>query len=250
MGAWLPDGASALFFAGVFGAGLVRGFAGFGLSALLIPALVTALPPTVLVPLAVCLETSASLPQIPGALRHVDRGLLLRVLAGAALGTPLGVWLLTLIPAAPLRLALAALILCLVLGLLAGFRLRFGRNGELAVGFTSGCVNGAAAVGGLVVALYGLGRELPPLALRSLSIVYLGALCTWNLAVAAVGGLIDARLLALLAAGLPVLYLGLWAGGHVFARTPAARYRRVVLLFLAILAGVAALRALLDLWNG
>ena len=75
--------------AAVFFAAIVRGFVGFGFSALTVASLVFVLPPAVVVPLVLMLEVAASIQMLPGAWRHADFQWLLPTAAGVAVGSAL-----------------------------------------------------------------------------------------------------------------------------------------------------------------
>jgi uncharacterized membrane protein YfcA len=92
--AWLPNaspGLLALAVAVVFGAGIVRGFAGFGFSALCVAGLSLVMPPAQVVPPVFVLEVLASSSLLRGALAHADWRWLNWLLAGNALFIPVGV---------------------------------------------------------------------------------------------------------------------------------------------------------------
>jgi len=56
----------------VFAAACIRGFSGFGFTAILMTGLTTTLPITQIVPLSIALEIAASAGQSPGILRDVN----------------------------------------------------------------------------------------------------------------------------------------------------------------------------------
>ena len=73
-----------------FTAGLVRGFSGFALSAMVMASAVLILPPVELIPICWWLEMSASLLMARGGWRDADRGVVKGLVIGSALGLPLG----------------------------------------------------------------------------------------------------------------------------------------------------------------
>ena len=103
------DAAFALSLLIVFLAAIVRGFSGFGFSLLAISALSLIYPPQQIFPAIFLMEIAASLHLLPSVWRHVHWRSLAPLLAGAIIGTPIGVWFLSTLPAPPMQLALATL---------------------------------------------------------------------------------------------------------------------------------------------
>ena len=106
-------------------AGLCRGFAGFGLSAILIVALSLFLVPREVVPIAVLLETFASLVMMRMTWSEIRWRLLGWLMLGAAVGTPLGVLVLSKLPAEPLRIGISLIVLAASLVLWRGLTARW-----------------------------------------------------------------------------------------------------------------------------
>ena len=138
----------ALAWAVVFAAGIVRGFAGFGFSALCVAGLSLLLPPAQVVPPVFMLEVLASVTLLRGALRDVDWRWLAWLVAGNALFIPLGVATLAYLPDTPLRLVIGALLLAAALLLRSGVALVSVRRTrlEFAVGVDNDRVH--VAIGG------------------------------------------------------------------------------------------------------
>ncbi|MCX7345410.1 MAG: sulfite exporter TauE/SafE family protein [Alphaproteobacteria bacterium] len=147
--AWLPALTAAVL---VFLAAIVRGYSAFGFSLLAITALSLVYPPAEIIPSIFLLEIAASLHLLPGLLRDIrdihwrSVGLLL---AGTTVGTPLGVALLTSLPAPPMKLALAAFVLISTALLWHGFALARmpSRTATVAIGAAAGAANGAFGIG-------------------------------------------------------------------------------------------------------
>ena len=230
-----------------FVAGLVRGYSGFGLSAIVVTSLSLFLVPTEAVPIAVLLEIIATL----GIIRQVWSEVAWRelgvLLIGASVGTPLGLLLLTGLPADTMRLAIAGIVLTasLLLLLRPGIGLSPSAPKSLAVGAISGVINGAAAVGGLPVVLYFLFVGLPAAAARATIMTYLLLLSAYNLAALHLAGLLTEtvgwRTLLLC---LP-LFLGIGLGHRRFLASSPDSFRRMALVLLIGLSLAGLLRALL-----
>ena len=95
----------------VFAAGVVRGFAGFGFSALCVAGLTLFMPPAQVVPPIFALEILASITLLREGLRHADWHWLGWLVLGNALLIPVGLLLLAWLPETPLRLLIGSLLL-------------------------------------------------------------------------------------------------------------------------------------------
>ena len=74
----------------VFVAGLVRGFAGFALSAIVVASMARTVPTVELIPMAYLLEGAASLVMLRGGVRDADMSIVWVLAIGSAVGVPLG----------------------------------------------------------------------------------------------------------------------------------------------------------------
>lgn len=233
--------------AAVFLAGVVRGYSGFGLSAIVVTSLSLFLAPTETVPIGVLLEVVATLGIIRQVWAEVAWRELALLLLGASLGTPLGLLLLTGLPAETMRLAIAGIVLTVSLLLLFRLTAQIAPTTpkSLAVGLISGVINGAAAVGGLPVVLYFLSAGLPAAAARATIMTYLLLLGAYNLAALQIAGLLTETLgwRALLFC-LP-LFLGIALGHRRFLATSPDSFRRFALVLLIGLSLAGLLRPFL-----
>ena len=136
-------------------AGFVRGYSGFGFSALLIAAASLVTNPLNFVAVVVILETVMSLQAAKGAGPHVDWKRVGWLMGGAVIGLPLGLWVLTGVSEDTARAVISAYVLLMCGVLLAGWRLgaevRGAPNGV--AGVISGLAN-APGMGGLPLAAF------------------------------------------------------------------------------------------------
>src|SRR6516165_4106298 len=101
----MPDVLSAPFLicvAVALVAGMVRGFAGFGAAMLMTPVFSALYGPEIGVSLCLMLEIVVALPLLPRAVAHVDWRRIGLLLTAAAVGVPLGNFVLTLIAPVPM----------------------------------------------------------------------------------------------------------------------------------------------------
>ena len=223
----------------VFAAGLVRGFAGFALSAMIMASLALVIPPVALIPVCYVLEGVASLLMFRGGVREADWTVVWGLAIGSALGVPIGLYA-TVVLLSPDASRLAAL--CLI-GTLAALQLT-GRSpavlatrpGLYASGLLAGIATGIASVGGMIVALYVLAGGAPPVRMRASLVMFLfvgmftsGA---WLLA----SGVLDQLALVRGAVLAPVVALGVLLGSALFRPSLQRFYRRFCLGLLIALA--------------
>ena len=233
----------------VFFAGLLRGYTGFGFSIAAVPLLSLVMPPAAAVPVVVVLQSLVGLNGLGEAVRLVDRPSIGLMAVGAAVGTPLGVLLLSRLDPDLVRLLIAALVGLAVVVLGCGFRFRVAPSGPklLLVGLASGLSNGVAGMPGPpVIAFYLASPFASPVARASMIVFFL--LTAILAAVSLVpSGLMTGQVLLPAVLGLPLVLAGSWLGGQLFRRGDGARFRPVALAVLGAVATMAAMRAVFDL---
>lgn len=229
----------------VFAAALVRGYSGFGLSALVVTGLSLVLEPAAAVPLVLLLEVAASIHLFGPMRRDVDWSLMRWLGVPAALAMPAGTWFLASLPAAPMRAVISAVVLVLALAIWRMPGPRFAATGPTMVptGIVSGALNGAAAVGGLPLVLYFLGSGTAPATARAMTVVYLLFAGLYASGAAALHGLVTVRTLGLAALMLPPLIAGNALGHRHFVRSGPMSFRRFALILLIALSLAGLVRA-------
>lgn len=230
----------------VFAAGYLRGFTGFGFALAAVPALTLILEPREMVPAALLIQTLAGLQLLPKIAKQADGSSLRFLLAGAALGIPLGVWLLSALSADAMRAAIGAVLLVAVYSLWRGFRLTQmpGRAVRGLIGFLSGLLNGGTAMGGPPVIVFFLALPTAVVVGRASLLLYFFFLSLASVAAAGFNGLLTARVLIWAVAMFPLMALGNWLGDRRFDKSSAETYRRFALIVLCLIALLAIGRAL------
>src|SRR4051794_32658368 len=92
-------------------AGVVRGFAGFGLSAFLVAGMSLVISPQRIVPAAMMLEVLASVSLLRSVWPQISWHWVRPLLAGYLVAVPLGVYCLSITPELPLRIVVSLIIL-------------------------------------------------------------------------------------------------------------------------------------------
>jgi len=217
----------------VFVAGFVRGFSGFGFSAITVAAMALVMDPLVIIVMVMVFEICASLFQVSNAFPHMDKPMVGRLLAGAVIGMPIGVAMLVRLDVDMVRIAISLLILFLCLVLLSGWSLKQapGPVGQTAVGVGSGFAN-SAAIGGLPVGLFLTAQDIPPATFRANMIGYLFALDIIGISVMWFHGRFTFDIVITAIALMPVMFLGVYLGSRHFFATPPKSFRRMVIFLL------------------
>ncbi|MGI9297157.1 MAG: sulfite exporter TauE/SafE family protein [Gammaproteobacteria bacterium] len=233
------------FTATVFGAFVLRGFVGLGSSALCVSLFTFIMPPSAAVPLILMLEIPASILLLPDARRHADIKWLTPTVIGVFIGTPAGLWLLSVLPEKTAQVCVYALVAFFVC---ANFLRR--ENSLLfaappfAVGVVAGAANGVAAVAGMVVAAFLLASSRSPQTVRaSVNLLFFfsdfyGLL--WGVGL----GLLGFAHGFLFLAALPPLVAGVALGAKLFSRSGGKRYRPLVLGIIFFICATGFLRLL------
>lgn len=231
----------------VFVAAVVRGYSGFGASAIMVTGLSLVLPPTEVVPIALILEIVASV----GLLRQVWGSVAWRMMgwlsAGAVLGMPLGIALLARLPADPMRILISLLVLGASLLIWFGYRFRGtpDRAHIFGTGIASGLANGVAAVGGLPVVLFLLSAATSAVVSRATLIVFIMLGDIYGTGVAAANGLVTGDVALRTALFAVPLLIGVAVGNRQFLQTSPDSFRRFTLVLLMVLASAGLIRGLL-----
>jgi uncharacterized membrane protein YfcA len=228
-------------------AGMVRGFSGFALSAMIMATAVLILPPIELIPMLWWLEMSASLMMLRGGWADADRGTAVGLVMGSAAGWPLGLWLTLSLPVATSKLVALSLIIILALSQLAKLKLSIlaTKPGLYGTGIIAGIASGLAHVGGMVVALYVLASDAPARQMRGSLVLFLflGSL-TSMITLLAFGVMDFSGVTRGLVFAMPTL-LGVYLGQKMFIPALAQYYRPFCLALLCALAGTGLIRTTL-----
>ena len=229
-----------------FAAGLVRGFSGFALSALVMASAVLILPPVELIPMLWWLEMSASLLMLKGGIKDADRQTAYGLVIGSACGWPVGLYLTTSLPVATSKTLALVIIVSLAVTQLAKIRLSFlaTKPGLYGAGFVAGIASGLAHVGGMVVALYVLASDAPARSMRGSLVLFLflGSI-TSMLTLLAFGVMDFSGVKRGLIFAIPTMF-GVFVGQQLFTERLAPYYRPFCLTLLLGLASTSLIRSL------
>jgi uncharacterized membrane protein YfcA len=227
-----------------FLAGLVRGFTGFALSALVMATAVLFLPPIELIPMLWFIEMGASLMMLKEGLRDAHMPTALILVAGTWIGWPIGLSLTQSLPVDTSKIVTLAIILTLAALQLTQLRIPGlgSRPGMVMAGITAGLVSGLAHVGGMVVALYVLAQGSAARSMRGTLVIYLFLSLLGALGYQLWFDVMTETAAWRGAAMLPATLLGVWIGTRLFNPRWEPFYRPVCLGLLIALAGAGLVR--------
>jgi uncharacterized membrane protein YfcA len=227
----LSTTALALAVSVVLLASLVRGFAGFGLSALIMAGLTLLIPPVSLIPLCFMLELLAGVLMARGSFANADRKISWSLALFSTIGLPIGLLATINIPTTISRTI--ALILILFLALM---QLRKQAPGFLSTsaglysaGLAAGISAGLASVGGMVVALYVLAQQAPARQMRASVATYLFLTMFTSLITLTLSGLLDLLAVKRALFLAPVVIVGVTVGSWLFKPGLEQIYKRFCL---------------------
>jgi len=228
----------------VLAAGIVRGFAGFALSALVMATAVMILPPITLIPMLWWLEMAASLLMIKGGWADADRPTAYGLVIGSAVGWPIGLWLTTSLPVDTSRVVALSIIVVLAASQLAKVRLDFlaSKPGLYGTGVVAGIVSGLAHVGGMVVAFYVLASNAPARTMRGSLVLFLFLGSLTSMVILLLFGVMNfSGVTRGLIFAIPTV-VGVLLGQRLFTERLAPYYRRFCLILLVGLAMIGLIR--------
>lgn len=236
-----------LVLTGLFLAGLLRGFTGFGLALAAVPLLALVLPPQQVVPVITTATILSGWMELSRRWRDADWGNVAWLAVAMAACTPIGFLALSLFRDNTVRLVIGLMVAGSVTVLWWGIRLPAhpSRPLTLAVGAVSGVMNGLAAMAGPPVVLYFLAQNRSTTVMRANLIAFFTFTGLAAIVPLLLSGLANRDTTIWTMIGLPGLLAGQYLGHMGFRRTQPSTHRRVALSVLAALSLVLIARALL-----
>lgn len=227
-----PEMAVAAGFA--VAAGLMRGFAGFGSAMLMAPIFAILFGPAQMVAIILVMELAVTVQLLPGARGHVEWRFVGPMAAAAAVGMPVGSFLLLALDPELLTRATALIVVAFAALLFTGWRYhgpkRLGIT--LGLGSFSGVMMATTSMGGPPVLLYMLSGPDKAITNRANIIVYFAVSEVILLLVLLSAGIVGWTAVWLGAALTPPFMAAAWIGSRLFRQSSEQLYRRVALVFL------------------
>lgn len=155
-------------------AGLVRGFSGFGTALIYVPVASMFMPPAQVIFALMIFDFPGQLPLVRDAYKNAHMPEVLRLTLGAAIGVPLGVWLLTQIDPYIFRWLVSGMVVFMVIAIATGWRYKgeVGKFLPVGIGASSGFLGGFLGIGGPPIILFYLGGQNNPVRIRANIILF------------------------------------------------------------------------------
>lgn len=239
-------GAAAYMAVAILLSAFVRGYSGFGFSALVISASGLVTNPLHFVAVVVLCEALMSVQAWRGIGAFVDWRRVWLLLAGAVVGMPLGLWALTSISEDAARAVISGYVLLMCLILLAGWRL--GRELRGPANFWAGIASGLAnapGMGGLPVVAFFAAQSMQANVFRATLVAYFPLLDIYAAPLYFYSGLVSWDTLWASLLALPMVFLGNWLGSRHFLNTDPQDFRKFAIGLLVLLATLGLLKSVL-----
>jgi len=224
-----------IFAVATFAAALVAGLAGFAFGLVAAAAWLHVLTPVQTASLIVSYGLIVQGLAVWKLRRALSWSLLWPLMAGAAVGVPVGTSALLWITPHHLRLAIGILLVVYSVYSLTRPTLKpfaVGRAVDLSIGFVNGALGGMTGFAGIVVTIWsglrGWSKDVQRTVFQPVSVATFAMSAAWI----GVAGAISAATLKLFAIGLPPLLAGTWLGLKLYGHLIESDFRRVVLILL------------------
>ncbi len=230
----------------LLGAAYVRGYSGFGFSAIFIAFAALITNPLPLIPVLFICEIIMTTLQARSIRSFIDWPRVGALLLGAAVALPFSVAVMLSVGEDTARLAISTIILVMSLNLLSGWTIKrhIPLRGFTGVGIVSGMCN-AAGIGGLPVAAFLTAQPIAARVFRATMIVYLTGLDLITLPLLWHGGLVTKDTVISAAFAFPLLALGVWIGSRQFLSASPATFRKFAVMLLLALSSMGLIRFLI-----
>ncbi|MEC9101101.1 MAG: sulfite exporter TauE/SafE family protein, partial [Pseudomonadota bacterium] len=145
---------------GIFFAGFIRGFVGFGASLIIVLVLSLILGPHKAVPIAALSGLPSMLQLLPTAIKHSEKAFVLPFGIAAFFAAPLGTWVLVIVDPELMKIYISSFVLVMVYFLYRNWRFSKAERPTFIIGLgaAAGLIQGAAGVGGPPAVILALSR--------------------------------------------------------------------------------------------
>lgn len=229
----------------VFAGAYLKGYTGFGASMLWVTSLSLILPPLQVIPMVLIFEVVTSIFLLPQIWKDVQWKSISLLLVGTWIATPFGIYALSSLPDAPIRVSLAIVVFIAAILILKGFELRSEPNkaSTVGIGLMAGTLNGSMGIVGPPVILFYFSSPIGIVAGRASIIAYFIGTDAVGTAMFAAQGLIGSSVYWRTAVFLPLLLVGVAIGHRGFIKTDPDTFKKFALLVLMALSIFLFVRA-------
>ena len=225
-------------------ASIIRGFNGFGFSAICISGFSFILPAIEIVPIIIALEVIISIFMIPYIWNKIDWKFVFKLLTGIIIGSPIGLYLLKHLNPQTTHLSVCLLIIFFSILLMKGFSSQKINNnyGKFFTGIVSGTLNGLTTLGGMPVALFLLITSIQPAVIRGSLAALFFLTDIYAFILSFFVGIVDMTTIYRVAPLIIILPIGVFIGNKFFVKSKEETYRKVVFYFLIIISMLGIFR--------
>ena len=233
----------------VFVASIIRGFNGFGFSAICISGFSFILPAIEIVPIIIALEVVISIFMVPYIWNKIDWIFVFKILIGITIGSPIGLYLLKYLDPRTTHLSVCFLIIFFSILLMKGFSNQKINNnyGKFFTGIVSGTLNGLTTLGGMPVALFLLITSIQPAVIRGSLAALFFLTDIYAFVLSFFSGIVDLTTVYRIIPLIIILPLGVFIGNKFFVKSKEETYRKVVFYFLIIISITGILKIMSNL---
>lgn len=235
----------------VFIASIIRGFNGFGFSAICISGFSFILPAIEIVPVILALEVIISIFMVPYIWSKIDWRFVFKIILGIIVGSPIGLYLLKHLNPETTHLSVCLLIIFFSILLMKGYSNQKINNnyGKFFTGIISGTLNGLTTLGGMPVALFLLTTNIQPAIIRGslAALFFLTDIYAFTLSFFA--GIVDMTTIYRVIPLIIILPLGVFIGNKFFVKSKEVTYRKVVFYFLIIISIFGIFRIITNIYE-
>jgi uncharacterized protein len=230
----------------VFIASVIRGFNGFGFSAVCVSGLSFILPAIEIIPIILILEVLVSIFMIPYIWNKIDWKFVFQIFVGIIIGSPIGLFLLKYLSSDITHLSICLLIIFFSILLMKGYsNKKLNRNPvKIFTGIVSGTINGLTTLGGMPVALLLLVTSIQPAIIRGSLAALFFLTDIYAFILSFFGGIVDLITIYRTIPLVIILPIGVAIGNKFFIRSREEIYRKVVFYFLVIISAFGIIKVI------
>ena len=230
----------------VFIASVIRGFNGFGFSAVCVSGLSFILPAIEIIPIILILEVLVSIFMIPYIWNKIDWKFVFQIFVGIIIGSPIGLFLLKYLSSDITHLSICLLIIFFSILLMKGYsNKKLNRNPvKIFTGIVSGTINGLTTLGGMPVALLLLVTSIQPAIIRGSLAALFFLTDIYAFILSFFGGIVDLTTIYRTIPLVIILPIGVAIGNKFFIKSREEIYRKVVFYFLVIISAFGIIKVI------
>jgi uncharacterized membrane protein YfcA len=233
----------------IFIASIIRGFNGFGFSAICVSGFSFILPAIEIVPIILALEVIISIFMVPYIWNKIDWNFVFKILIGIMIGSPIGIYLLRYLTPNTTHLSVCLFIIFFSIILMKGYSNQKINNnyGKIFTGIVSGTLNGLTTLGGMPVALFLLITSIQAAVIRGslAALFFLTDIYAFSLSFLA--GIVDMTTIYRIIPLIIILPFGVYIGNKFFIKSKEKTYRKVVFYFLIFISILGIFRIIINL---